>query len=281
MNKKKLKPKQISRNWLIGVILIGLTLIGILVYRQLLNPSTIALVGEEETGPVKVCTSNIASFTTQGSCSNGNVQRVTYACKYDDKKGFEGNLGSCIDPQLAFQHAQTFCGQTCVEARTPMPSETSTPLSSPKSSPSIYPSPSIGEITQPAPSIRVSPTPSLSPSPSPVSSASGICPLSLSTWAYRISCGRDQFQFVDYTCAGDQKPRVLGTAGVCKAAATLSSEARSACATNRCITSTPTPTPVVRTTPSPTKQPLSLCYRTCRQSTTRSIWSCYSLCSGR
>lgn len=278
MKRSNRPTNKINKTLILGLSIFGFILLGIFVYRQLLSPSTVALI-TEESGVIQQCTSNIATFTTQGSCSNGFVQSVSYACKFDDKKGYEGKLGTCVDPQLAFQHAQAYCGQTCLEGRTPEPSKSPVSTAYPTLTPTPSRSPSITETSVPAPSISTMPSPSSSPKP--VATAATICPLSLSKWAYREACGKDQYRYVDYACSGDSTMRILGSSTECKTSSTWLAEARTSCASNRCVRVTPTPIASVRPTPVPTRQPLSVCYRSCRQTTTRSIWSCYSQCRGR
>jgi hypothetical protein len=147
---KKQTKRFAIKNWTVGLVVAGI-LLGIALYvKSLIQPSTIALIGNEK--DVNSCTSNIASFITTGGCGNGFVARADYVCTESGKKGYEGGAGKCIDPMVAYEHAKQYCGQTCVVSTSiPRPSGSTYPSSTPVST--TYPTPKPSSTPTPPPTL--------------------------------------------------------------------------------------------------------------------------------
>ena len=135
-----------------------------LIKSKITESSAIAMIVESNNS----CVTNVTSFTTSGQCGEGKVQRAEYVCLEPGKTGYE----DCIDPFVAFEHAKSYCGQTCTPISTERPRQSCIP--SPSCSPG-RPCP-VDDITQgtvicepgplatPTPTIRPRPTNPTSPS---------------------------------------------------------------------------------------------------------------------
>lgn len=152
------KRQSINRFVLIGIF--GTVLVaGLFLFRSLVTFPSVSEITSLET-----CISNIATYTATDSCGEGWVKRVDYTCTTDNKKGYEGGSSSdCIDPIVAYNHAQIFCGQTCTTPpppRSPFPTPTPTPSTkSPKPTATTTPTP----IPSPKPYETISPTSTQTP----------------------------------------------------------------------------------------------------------------------
>ncbi len=112
--------KKSTNKFVIFLVIAALIAGGIWFLKSRMQTAQVALI---DNGGVSaaVCTSNIASFTTSGSCGAEMVERVDYVCTTEGKKGYEGGNGNCVNAITAYEHAKTFCGQTCqTPAPTPM-----------------------------------------------------------------------------------------------------------------------------------------------------------------
>lgn len=169
MKKSLKKPtSKIGLFILATVVIIG----AIFYFKSRMQTAQVALIDSGVSAPS--CTSNIASFTSTGSCGGEMVERVDYVCTTDGKKGYEGGTGNCVSAITAYEHAKTFCGQTCqTPAPTPMTcscppgamckldarcNATPTPQSSPK-----------------PPQVSAVPTTSSAPTPRACSNEAGQC----------------------------------------------------------------------------------------------------------
>jgi len=143
------KRQSINRFVLVGIL--GTVLItGIFLLQSLTTSPSVSEITSLES-----CVGNIATYTATDSCGKGRVKRVDYTCTTDNKKGYKGgNSSDCIDPIVAYKHAQTFCGQTCT---TPPPPRSPLPSPTPTSTTTSKPIPS------PKPYETVSPTPTQTP----------------------------------------------------------------------------------------------------------------------
>lgn len=146
------KTKQsLNRFWILTtlVVLVG---VGIFMFiRNSMQSATVAMIAEN---PSSTCTSNLASFTTTGSCGNGLVSRADYVCTESGKKGYEGDGKTCVDPLVAYSHAKSYCGQTCpaTSARPSVNPTPTPPVQSARPTPisTAYPSPSVLPTSDPS-----------------------------------------------------------------------------------------------------------------------------------
>ena len=173
------KPiKKSSKKFLILLAIIALIGGAVWYFKSQMQSAQVALI---DNGGVSaaVCTSNIASFTTTGSCGGEMVERVDYTCTTDGKKGYEGGNGNCVSAITAYDHAKTFCGQTC---QTPAPTPLTCscppgamckldPRCNPTPTPSTRPTP---ESTSRPPMTPV-PSGSAIPTPRACSNEAGMC----------------------------------------------------------------------------------------------------------
>ncbi len=121
---KKVSRKS-SKLPLLLIIVLIILISGFWLLKKLMAPSQIALIDSGNS----TCISNISSYITSGNCGGGLVERVDYICTTAGQKGYEGGAGNCVDPLLVFEHAQSFCGQTCTTVSV-SPSPTPYPLAS-------------------------------------------------------------------------------------------------------------------------------------------------------
>lgn len=157
---KKTLKKPTSK---IGILVLAVALVigAIFYFKSQMQTAQVALIDSGVSAPS--CTSNIASFTTTGSCGGEMVERVDYVCTTDGKKGYEGGTGSCVSAVTAYDHAKTFCGQTCTA---PTPSNPPTPSDSSRPTPQSSPKP---------PQVSAVPTTSSAPTPRACSNEAGQC----------------------------------------------------------------------------------------------------------
>lgn len=190
--------KKSTNKFIIFLVIAAVIAGGIWFLKSRMQTAQVALI---DNGGVSaaVCTSNIASFTTSGSCGAEMVERVDYVCTTEGKKGYEGGNGNCVNAITAYEHAKTFCGQTCVA---PTPTSTTIPSNSSRPTPQSSPKP---------PQVSSVPNYSAMPTSRACSNEAGQCiSQGGKCLVYRDGCQRQDLCAVPFkSCGDDPRPTTI------------------------------------------------------------------------
>lgn len=136
--KKTKKQSKLNMYAVVTLVVAVVAAVGYLVYRQLIVPSQVAMIGPGSEVPTSSCISQLESFQAAGSCSNDGFTTYTYQCK--GQAAQQVAMGqACTSYQSAYTNASTICGLVCSTApiRSPLPPVQVSPVAS--AVPSPYP----------------------------------------------------------------------------------------------------------------------------------------------